>query len=198
MTEFIIYFELGLYHILDFAGYDHMLFVVAISALYLASDWRKILILVTAFTFGHSITLAMATFDLVNVDSDLIEFLIPLTILITAGSNLFTRDRNRYIPSTRKVSLNYLYAGFFGTIHGFGFSNYLKAILGRDTAIIKQLLAFNLGLEVGQIVVMIFFLIISAFFVGLFGVDRRDWKIIISSIIIGITFVLMIEARFWI
>ena len=93
MSEFRLYIDLGLFHILDFSGYDHMLFVMAISAIYLLNDWRKVLVLITAFTIGHSITLALATLELIKYDVKLIEFLIPLTILITALSNLFTRDR---------------------------------------------------------------------------------------------------------
>ena len=192
MSEFRLYLDLGVFHILDFAGYDHMLFVMAIATIYLINDWRKVLVLVTAFTIGHSITLALATLELIKYDLELIEFLIPLTISITALANLFTRDRRRFEVTQRKGYVNYFFAGFFGTIHGLGFSSYLKVLLGAEHNIIKPLFAFNIGLEIGQMVIMILFLIFSTVFVDFFGVDRRDWKMIISSIILGISVTLIL------
>ena len=196
MSEFQLYFGLGKDHILDYAnGYDHILFVVALCALYLMRDWRQGLILVTAFTIGHSVTLALSTLEIVTIKADLIEFLIPLTIFITAGSNLFKNEENL---SGRPVHLNYFFAAFFGLIHGLGFSNYLKSILGKDERIISQLLAFNLGLEVGQIIIVAIFLSASFLLVDLFGVNRRDWKMVISSAVAGIALMLMKEKAFWI
>jgi len=192
MSEFRLYLDLGVFHILDFAGYDHMLFVMAIATIYLINDWRKVLVLVTAFTIGHSITLALATLELIKYDMELIEFLIPLTISITALANLFTRDRRRFEVTQRKGYINYFFAGFFGTIHGLGFSSYLKVLLGAEQNIIKPLFAFNIGLEIGQMVIMILFLMLSTVFVDFFGVDRRDWKLIISSIILGISVTLIL------
>ena len=192
MSEFRLYLDLGVFHILDFAGYDHMLFVLAIATIYLINDWRKVLVLVTAFTIGHSITLALATLELIKYDLELIEFLIPLTISITALANLFNRDRRRFEVTQRKGYINYFFAGFFGTIHGLGFSSYLKVLLGAEQNIIKPLFAFNIGLEIGQMVIMILFLMLSTVFVDFFGVDRRDWKLIISSIILGISVTLIL------
>ncbi len=196
MSEFQLYFGLGKDHILDYAnGYDHILFVIALSALYISRDWKQVLILVTAFTIGHSITLALSTLDIVTVKSELIEFLIPLTIFVTAVSNLFKNENH---ISDRPMQMNYFYAGFFGLIHGLGFSNYLKSILGRDESIVTQLLAFNLGLEVGQLVIVVLFMAICFILVDLFGVNRRDWKMVISSAVAGIALILMKENRFWI
>lgn len=130
MGEFQLYFVLGKDHILDYAnGYDHILFVVALCAIYLARDWKKILVLVTAFTIGHSVTLALATLNVISIDSKLVEFLIPLTIFITAFGNLFRREESY---SVKPIQTNYLLALCFGLIHGMGFSNYLKAILGKE------------------------------------------------------------------
>lgn len=189
MSEFALYFSLGKDHILDYKnGYDHILFVLALCAIYLVKDWKKILILVTAFTIGHSITLALATLQLISVKTELVEFLIPLTIFITAVSNLFRKEE---LGQSTRVQLNYMFALFFGLIHGMGFSNYLRAILGKDHSILSQLLAFNLGLEFGQIIVVGIFLGISFLLVDLLKVTRRDWKMVLSSAIAGVALILM-------
>lgn len=194
MSEFFLYLELGFDHILDLNGYDHMMFVVALSVVYALKDWKKLLILVTAFTIGHSITLALSTFNLVSFKSEVIEFLIPATIFLTAVTNLFKKERYER-PSS--VLYNYLVALAFGLIHGLGFSNYLRALLGQDAQIVKQLLAFNLGLEFGQVLIVLIFLIISSLFINIFGVSKRDWRLVISSAIAGIALVLMLETKFW-
>lgn len=194
MSEFPLYFGLGRDHILDYVnGYDHILFVLALCAVYLARDWKKILILVTAFTIGHSITLALATLNLISVRTEWIEFLIPLTIFITAISNLFKKEE---LIDTKNIQMNYFFALFFGLIHGMGFSNYLRAILGKSHEILTPLLAFNLGLEFGQIIVVIFFLLISYILVDWLSVLRRDWKMVLSSAIAGIALILMKERIF--
>jgi len=194
MSEFELYFQLGKDHILDYHnGYDHILFVVALCSVYLLRDWKKILILVTAFTIGHSVTLALATLGIISVNQDLIEFLIPLTIFITAGSNIFRRTE----LSDRTTYINYGYALFFGLIHGLGFSNYLRSILGKDHSIVTQLFAFNLGLEFGQIIIVGIFLILAFILVDLFTVNRRDWKLVLSSAIAGIALIMMKDKWPW-
>jgi len=194
MSEFELYFGLGKDHILDVNGYDHILFVIVLCILYSISEWKRVLILVTAFTVGHSITLALATLDIIKVRSEWIEFLIPVTILITAVSNIMKKGD---VQSGSGQNLNYAYAAFFGLIHGMGFSTYLKSILGRDERIITQLLAFNLGLELGQIIIVAFFLVIGFILVDVFGVNRRDWKLVISSAVAGIALILIKEKAFW-
>lgn len=194
MSSFSLYFSLGFDHILDPNGYDHVLFIIALCAVYLIRDWKQVLILVTAFTIGHSITLALSTLQIVNIRADIIEFLIPLTIFIAAMSNVF----KRYSSVSRKnLQINYAYALFFGLIHGLGFSNYLRTLLGGQADIVSPLLAFNLGIEVGQIIVVGVFLLISFILVDLFGIRRRDWRIVISSAIAGISLMLMMETKFW-
>jgi hypothetical protein len=196
MSEFQLYFGLGKDHILDYAnGYDHILFVIALCALYLVRDWKKVLILVTAFTIGHSITLALATLNIISVNAELIEFLIPVTIFITAFGNLF-RKEDTY--SVKIIQTNYPLALIFGLIHGMGFSNYLRAILGKDHSIVTQLLAFNLGLEFGQIIIVAIFMACSFIIVDLFAASRRDWKLVISSAIAGISFILIRENMYWV
>lgn len=195
MSEFALYFGLGKDHILDYAGgYDHILFVLALCAVYLVRDWKQILILVTAFTIGHSITLALATLNVINFPAEVIEFLIPLTIFITAVGNLFKNDT---LLTQTKVQINYFFALFFGLIHGLGFSNFLRALLGKNKNIVSPLFAFNLGLEFGQIIVVLIFLAISYVLVGLAKVSRRDLKLILSAAIAGIALVLMKDRIFW-
>jgi hypothetical protein len=195
MNEFQLYFGLGKSHILDYAnGYDHIIFVVALCALYLTREWKQILILVTAFTLGHSITLALSTLQIISVKAELIEFLIPLTIFITAVSNLFKNENNL---TGRGVQMNYFLAGFFGLIHGLGFSSYLRSILGKDENIIGQLFAFNLGLEFGQLIIVAIFMAAAFILVDLLGLNRRDWKMVISSAIAGIALVLIKENMYW-
>lgn len=189
MSEFQLYFGLGKDHILDYAnGYDHILFVLALCAVYVISDWKQILILVTAFTIGHSVTLALATLNLISVDPDWVEFLIPVTIFITAIANLFRKEQ---VFQSARIQTNYAFALFFGLIHGMGFSNYLKALLGKDETLAMQLFAFNVGLEVGQIIIVGIFLAVGFIVVNLAGVNRRDWKIIISSAVAGIALMLL-------
>lgn len=190
MSTFELYFTLGREHILDYAnGYDHILFVLALCAVYLVQDWKQVLILVTAFTIGHSITLALATLDIISVNSSWVEFLIPLTIFITAVSNLFPKEG----AAPAMVHVNYLLALFFGLIHGMGFSNYLKSLLGRQENIAMPLFAFNVGLEFGQIIIVGLFLTVSFIAVNLGGASRRDWKMVISSAVAGIALMLMKE-----
>lgn len=190
LSQFEIYFQLGKDHILDYKnGYDHILFVMALCALYQWRDWKRVLILVTAFTVGHSITLALATLDHIAVPAAWVEFLIPVTIFITAMSGVFKKEGT--VSSGPSVQLNYLYALFFGLIHGLGFSNYLRAILGRDRSILHQLFAFNVGLEYGQIIIVVIFLSLAYLCVDVFKINRRDWRMVVSSLIAGMALVLM-------
>ncbi|WP_028298127.1 HupE/UreJ family protein [Olivibacter sitiensis] len=188
MQDFSIYFELGWQHILDWEGYDHILFVTALCGVYLLQDWRKVLVLVTAFTLGHSLTLALSVFDVVQVNSDLIEFLIPVTIIITTLTNIIGKRNHE-----QKNWLTYAYALFFGLIHGLGFSNYLKSLLGKEASITAPLFAFNVGLEFGQIVIVALVLCFSFVMHRVFGVSRRDWNLFLSSAIFGIAFVMALE-----
>lgn len=211
MQDFGLYFEMGWQHIIDWNGYDHILFVTALCALYLLQDWKKVLVLVTAFTIGHSITLALSVLHFIHINRNLIEFLIPVTILITAFTNIIrqpdARQRGRasfssktgklsmISPSaqTGKVQVNYYFALFFGLIHGLGFSTYLKSMLGSQTNIVQPLLAFNLGLEFGQLLIVAGVLLLSALITSVFKVTRRDWSMFLSSAIFGVALLMAIE-----
>lgn len=193
MSAFELYFGLGLDHILDLNGYDHILFVIALSCVYSLKQWKGVLGIVTAFTVGHSITLALATFDVIPLDSALVEFLIPVTIVITAVSNLFTKEDG----TQGKRKINVYYAGFFGLIHGMGFSNYLRSLLGSEESIVLPLFAFNIALEVGQIIIVAIFLVFSVILVVVFGVSAKLWKIIVSLAVAGVGVMLALDAVYW-
>ncbi|WP_176842519.1 HupE/UreJ family protein [Chitinophaga filiformis] len=188
MNEFVMYFQMGWQHIVDWEGMDHILFIAALCAVYLLEDWRKVLVLVTAFTIGHSITLALSVTNVVFIKSSVIEFLIPVTIAITAFSNVI---RKQTVPG--KLQINYFFAGFFGLIHGMGFSGYLKSLLGTQTNIVRPLLAFNLGLEFGQILIVTGVLLLAAIVVNIRRVKRRDWNLFLSSAIFGVAFMMAAE-----
>ena len=186
MDIFLLYFELGWQHILDLGGYDHILFVTALCGIYTLSDWKKVLILVTAFTIGHSVALALSVLNIVRIDSDLIEFLIPLSIVITALGNILRgRKDNR--------SFKYAVAAFFGLIHGMGFSNYLRSLLGGESELVVPLLGFNVGLEFGQIIIVLVVLLLAQAAIKYFKVSRRDWNMFLSSAIFGIALIMCIE-----
>lgn len=188
MQDFPLYFELGWQHILDWKGYDHILFVMVLCGTYLLADWKKVLILVTAFTIGHSITLALSVLKIIHVKTDLIEFLIPVTILITALSNLFAGK-----SKPKGIQLKYILALFFGLIHGLGFSNYLNSLLGKSTNIVAELFAFNVGLEFGQIIIVLGILLVSFILINLFKIKKWDWTFFLSSAIFGISFIMAAE-----
>lgn len=193
MSDFSIYLQLGFDHITDLNGYDHILFVVALCAIYRLSDWRKVLILVTAFTVGHSITLALATLKLIEYSTDLIEFLIPITILLTAISNFFHKSSELSSRPEKGSPLRYLMATVFGLIHGMGFSNFLRSLLGREESIVKPLFAFNLGLEVGQLIIVVIILGTAFVFIDIFKTKKHDWKLILSGIVAGVALTLIKE-----
>ncbi len=196
MDDFLIYLRLGFDHITDPRGYDHVLFVIALCAVYTLREWRQVLILVTAFTIGHSITLALATLQFIHYKTAFVELLIPITILITAISNFFFRDEKNRKPLSGKSSgrsWRYSLALAFGLIHGMGFSNYLRSLLGRETDIIGPLLAFNVGLEIGQLVILTLILLIAYVLLDILKINRLRWTLIVSGIVAGMALSLIIN-----
>ena len=189
MIDFGLFFQMGYEHIADLKGIDHILFVTALCIRYQFADWKKLLWLVTAFTLGHSITLALSVFNILNYSVNWIEFLIPVTIVITAVSNVFVR---KFVYKAN-FPLIYFFAAFFGLIHGLGFSNYLKSLLSKEGNIVPELLAFNLGLEAGQLAIVLSILFISLIFVQLFKINRREYLLYISGGIFAIALQMAIE-----
>jgi hypothetical protein len=188
LQDFPLYFELGWQHILDWQGYDHILFVSALCGIYTFQHWQRVLWLVTAFTLGHSLTLALSVLDQVHLAGAWIEFLIPVTIMLTALFNIF--NKNYSLQSAR---ICYGLALVFGLIHGLGFSSYLKSLLGADTNIVPELLAFNVGLEFGQLVIVGGILSVSWLAVRVFRVLRREWSLFLSAAIFGMALLMALS-----
>lgn len=188
MQDFGFYFKLGWQHIISKDALDHQLFIAALVAIYLLKDWRQVLILVTAFTIGHSLTLALSVYNVISIKSSLVEFLIPLTILITAVTNLFQK---KFTPKT--IRINYFLALFFGLIHGMGFANTIRFMLARDQGMGWGLFGFNVGLEAGQIVVVMILLLLAYLFINLIRVNRREWVIFLSAAAFGLALKMLLE-----
>jgi hypothetical protein len=190
MNIFQLYFNLGVHHIANIYSLDHILFITCLCAVYIFKQWKQILVLITAFTLGHTTSLALATFKLLSVNSTLIEFLIPATIFITAFWNLFLKKDG---VSTRTHWFKYVTALFFGLIHGLGFSNYLQTLLGTEKSIVMPLFSFNVGIEAGQLIIVCGILLISYIITSWFKVARRDWVLIFSGAGLGVSLMLMIN-----
>ncbi|WP_309669381.1 HupE/UreJ family protein [Gemmatimonas sp.] len=193
--EFRVYLELGFRHIADLAGYDHILFVVALAIPFGIRDWRRLAVLVTAFTLGHSLTLALATMRLVSVSSNVVETLIPATILFTALDAYTSATPQR--PENPATVKRYGIALLFGLVHGLGFSSYLRALLGDEESIALPLLAFNVGLEMGQLVILSIVLTIGAALVPAI-LQRRRWVQILVGVTGGLALMLLVQRlRAW-
>jgi len=188
MNDFGFYFGLGWDHIMSPDALDHILFVWVLTAIYLLRNWRQVLVLVTAFTVGHSITLALSTLNLLTVPGEWIEFLIPCTIVFTALSNVFIRD---YTP--RMLRLNYVLALFFGLVHGLGFANTLRFLLVKGQSLGWSLFGFNLGLEAGQLVVVAVILLLSWLLVERLKAPRREWVLFVSAAVFGLALKMALE-----
>jgi len=180
MSDFWLYLKLGLHHVLDWQAYDHILFLIVLVAAYNFLNWKRIFVLVSLFTIGHTLSLLLASYNVVSVSSTWIEFLIPITILLAALYNVFSSGKRKH-PDT--LGLFYIITIFFGLIHGFGFASYFKII--NDDATILPLLEFALGIEIAQIIVVFIVLIVSFIFQRIFRFNKRDWVLVVSSIVFG-------------
>jgi hypothetical protein len=195
MSEFWVYFNIGLQHVLDINGYDHVLFLLALTVPYDAKAWKKILLLVSLFTLGHTFSLFLAVFGIVKINPTFIEFLIPITILISAVYNIYALGK-----ASKKENVTFIgfVTLFFGIIHGLGFSNYFNSILGgMPTDKLLPMLEFALGIEAAQIIVVIASLIVGFVFQTLFKFSKRDWILTVSAFIIGVIVPMIIESEIW-
>ncbi len=188
-SEFLVYLRLGFTHVADIQAYDHILFIASLCAGYGLGEWKRLVWLATAFTVGHSVTLALATLRIVVVPDPLVEFLIPLTIVATSLVNIgVDRDSGRHRGERGKYAM----ALGFGLIHGMGFSNFLRALLGAEDSILLPLFAFNIGLEIGQLLIIGVLLAVTLAVVRLFGMLMRSWVLVLSGATLGIAVTLLI------
>jgi hypothetical protein len=184
---------MGLNHVLDFNAYDHILFLIVLAVIFSFNKFKKVLYLVTLFTIGHSITLALAAFGVLSVNMKLVEFLIPVTIFITGTVNVFTAKQ----AASGKDKINLVLALLFGFIHGLGFSNYFNMMIGRGEDKIIPLLEFSLGIEAAQIIIVVGILLIGTVLQNFLKVNKRDWILVCSSIVIGFAIQMMLNRIFW-
>lgn len=190
MQDFLLYLKLGWEHIISWDALDHQLFILALVTAFTFRDLKQILILVTAFTIGHSITLALSVLDVFRLDSNLVELLIPMTIFLTAIDNLINRKK-----SVKLIKINYLLALIFGLIHGMGFANTARMMIAKEQSLAIPLLGFNIGLELGQIIVVL--IVISIFTLLEKGAGLKEkYKVIPVSVIILLLSLKMIFERF--
>ncbi|TYZ10061.1 HupE/UreJ family protein [Hymenobacter lutimineralis] len=198
-STFTTYLQLGFFHIFNLQAYDHLVFLLALCAPYVLQDWRRVVALVTSFTLGHSLTLALATLNVVQYSPQVIEVLIPVTILLTCVVNLARAGRATSRPTPIRQSPTLIFtsanglAATFGLIHGLGFSSYLRELLGRQSRPVLELLAFNVGVELGQLLIVGLILLLGALLLRGLGVARRDWLLVVSGAALGIALVLLVN-----
>lgn len=199
MSAFTTYLQLGFLHICSWQATDHLTFLLALCAPYVLADWRRVVVLVTSFTVGHSITLALATLGVFGVNAPVVEALIPITIMLTALVDMgrvgpvLTRQLNR--PISMVWAAPNVLAVVFGLIHGLGFSNYLRTLLGPQSRPVVELLSFNLGVELGQLLVVSAILLLGFIVLRGFGAARRDWVLVTSGAALGISVLLLLQLK---
>ena len=179
MSDFLLYLKQGVFHILDINGLDHLYFIVSFSLLYSFKNWRQVLGLVTAFTIGHCLTLLLSGLQIISINPNLVETLIPITILISCANNFWVLSGKN---KNNQLSVTYVILLCFGLIHGLGFYNFLRMMLFEDDTILIPLLAFNLGIELAQLVIVFLFLTLM-FLVSLYKLKLTYIRIIINSLI---------------
>jgi hypothetical protein len=195
MSEFWIFFEKGLRHILNPFAYDHILFLIALSIPYAFKDWKRLLLLATIFTVGHTLALLLSVFGVVIIKVNLIEFLIPITILVIAFFNLFTAGKSSKQESISVIGFVTL---FFGIIHGLGFAAYFKTLVnGSPQSKLLPLSEFSLGIEASQIIVIFIVLILSYIVQTFFRFSKRDWTLVMSSFVIGVVLPMIVQSEIW-
>ena len=187
--------QIGLKHVLDINAYDHVLFLMALAVPYAFKDWKRVLILVSIFTLGHTVALLLSVYNVIMIKASFVEFLIPITILATALYNIFTSGKSSKGDSLSIVGFITL---FFGIIHGLGFSNYFKSILpGSNFDKLLRSLEFALGIDLAQIITVLVVLIVSYIVQNIFRFSKRDWVLVMSAFIIGVVLPMIIHSEIW-
>ncbi len=185
--------EYGINHVLDINAYDHILFLIVLTIPYVFKDWKRVLLLVSMFTLGHTLSLVLAAYNVVSVNGKLVEFLIPITILIVALFNVFTAGKG---AQREKVGVLFLTTLFFGLVHGLGFAREFQMLLGDTDNKLVLLLEFALGIEISQIIIVFIVLFLGYIVQTLFRFSKRDWIMVISAIVVGLVIPMLLNSNF--
>lgn len=193
LDNFLFNVKYGINHVLDINGYDHVLFLIVLTIPYLFKDWKRVLLLVSVFTLGHTLSLVLAAYSVVSVNEQLVEFLIPVTILLAALYNVFTAGKG---AQKEKVGVLFLTTLFFGLIHGLGFAREFKMLLGDTDNKLVLLLEFALGIELAQVIIVFVVLFLSYVTQTIFRFSKRDWIMVVSAIVVGLVIPMLLNSDF--
>ncbi len=194
LDDFWFNLQYGINHVLDINAYDHVLFLIVLTVPYMFKDWKRILLLVSVFTLGHTLSLVLATYDVVSVSANLVEFLIPVTILVAALFNVFTSGKG---AQKEKVGILFITTLFFGLIHGLGFAREFRMLVGQEDSKLLPLLTFAMGIEIAQVIIVFMVLFLGFLCQTIFRFSKRDWIIVISSIVVGLVIPMLINSEIW-
>lgn len=183
LDDFWFNLKYGINHVLDINGYDHVLFLIVLTVPYMFKDWKRVLLLVSVFTLGHTLSLVFAAYGIVSVNGKLVEFLIPVTILVAALFNVFTSGKG---AQKEKVGILFTTTLFFGLIHGLGFAREFKMLVGTSENKLATLLEFALGIEFAQVIIVFVVLFLGFLCQTIFRFKKRDWVMVISAIVVGL------------
>ncbi|NCO63545.1 MAG: HupE/UreJ family protein [Flavobacteriales bacterium] len=193
LENFWFHVEYGINHVLDINAYDHVLFLIVLTVPYIFKDWKHVLLLVSTFTLGHTLSLVLAAYDIININGQLIEFLIPITILLVALFNVFTSGKG---AQKEKVGVLFFSTLFFGLIHGLGFAREFHMLAGKTENKFVLLLEFALGIEIAQLIIVFTVLFLGFLTLTLFRFSKRDWIMVISAIVVGLVIPMILKSDF--
>ena len=185
--------EYGINHVLDINAYDHVLFLIVLTVPYLFKDWKRVLLLVSLFTLGHTLSLVLAAYNVVSVNGQLVEFLIPVTILIVALFNVFTAGKG---AQKERVGVLFFSTLFFGLIHGLGFAREFQILVGRADNKFVTLIEFALGIEIAQVIIVFIVLFLGYVMQTVFRFTKRDWIMVVSAIVVGLVIPMILGSDF--
>lgn len=192
LDNFWFNMQYGMNHVLDINAYDHVLFLLVLTVPYMFKDWKRVLLLVSMFTLGHTLSLVMAVYGIISVNAKLVEFLIPITIMVVALYNVFTAGKKA--PS-EKVGILFLSTLFFGLIHGLGFAREFKMFVGRSDSKLLPLVEFALGIELAQIIIVFVVLFIGFLCQTIFRFSKRDWIVVLSAVVVGLVIPMLLHSE---
>ncbi len=193
LNEFLFNVEIGISHVLDINAYDHVLFLMVLTIPYMFKDWKRVITLVSLFTLGHTLSLVLAAYNVVTVSGVLVEFLIPITILVMAVYNIFTAGKG---AQKERIGLLFLTSLFFGLIHGLGFARQFHMLADGSTNKLILLLEFALGIEIAQIIIVFIVLFVGYVIQTIFRFSKRDWVMVLSSIVVGLVIPMLLGSAF--